>query len=193
MPKTETKHNLLKIGSELIYKNGYNNTGIQEILNEADVPKGSFYFYFQSKEDFGLQVLDLYQEFLFDRMNQRFEDYSLSPLDRIKKFFDDFMDYFSKNHCTGGCPVGNLAQEMGDINSAFREKMSEIFEKMKENIKYCLKEAQVKNHISGTINTNDYAEFIINSWEGALIKMKLSKSTDALSIFDGIVFKDLLK
>ena len=59
-----TKQRIIKKGAELVYSNGFNNTGIQEVLHAADVPKGSFYFYFKSKEEFGLSLIDYFASFI---------------------------------------------------------------------------------------------------------------------------------
>ena len=60
--KTETIDGILEIGADLILKNGYNNVGLNKILETANIPKGSFYYYFKSKEDFGIQVIKYYSE-----------------------------------------------------------------------------------------------------------------------------------
>jgi len=59
-----TKSRLIEIGAEIIHLKGFNHTGIKEILEAAQVPKGSFYHYFESKEDFGLQVIDYFVEYM---------------------------------------------------------------------------------------------------------------------------------
>lgn len=57
---SETKDRILKVGIDILSKKGYNNVGLKEILALANVPKGSFYHYFKSKEDFGIQVISKY-------------------------------------------------------------------------------------------------------------------------------------
>jgi TetR/AcrR family transcriptional repressor of nem operon len=57
--KQDAKERVLETGAAIVHRKGFHNTGIQEILKAAEIPKGSFYFYFDSKEDFGLQLVDL--------------------------------------------------------------------------------------------------------------------------------------
>ena len=64
MTKRPTKTRIIAEGAKIIQKNGFNNTGILDVLRAADVPKGSFYFYFKSKEDFGLEVINYLAETL---------------------------------------------------------------------------------------------------------------------------------
>ena len=58
--RQNTRQKILEVGAEIIHLKGYNHTGLQEILQAAGVPKGSFYNYFKNKEDFGLQVIDFF-------------------------------------------------------------------------------------------------------------------------------------
>ena len=109
-----TKQNILQIGAEIIHRKGYNATGLQEILRAANVPKGSFYNHFKSKEDFGLQVIDFFTDFFAQFCKDIFEDSNRSPLGRLELLLDRFMEFFDSRGYTCGCPVGNLAQELGD-------------------------------------------------------------------------------
>jgi TetR/AcrR family transcriptional repressor of nem operon len=61
--KQDTKAHILDMGAQIVHQKGFNATGIQEVLNAAAVPKGSFYFYFKSKEEFGLQLIDHFSFF----------------------------------------------------------------------------------------------------------------------------------
>ena len=73
---------------------GFNHTGIQEILDAADVPKGSFYNYFKNKEDFGLQVIDYFVDYMAHVAGGVLGDRSVSPLERIRKLLRGFIEIF---------------------------------------------------------------------------------------------------
>jgi len=90
----DTKNRILQIGAEIIHRKGYNHTGIQEILNAAQVPKGSFYNYFKSKEDFGLHVIDYFSDHFKQLSDSLFADSFISPLKRVKKVLEEFKDFF---------------------------------------------------------------------------------------------------
>ena len=174
MPAT-TKDRILDAGAEIIHQKGYNHTGIQEILSAAKVPKGSFYNYFKNKEDFGLQIIDRFQCH-FDQMAKNIlEGTSIAPLKRIDLFLRTSMDHFQSTDYTGGCPIGNLAQEMGDLSSAFRKKLSEAMEAMVEVYSRVLAEAQRAGEISAHLDIDAAAYFIVAGWHGAIIQMKLLK------------------
>ncbi len=103
MTKESTRLLLLEKGAEIIIEKGFNNTGIQDILNAAGVPKGSFYYYFKSKEDFGLSLIDFYSNNLSVMMEEYFKDSKKSPLNRFKSFIDDFITYYDLRECKQGC------------------------------------------------------------------------------------------
>ena len=120
----QTKGKILSAGAKLVWQKGFNNAGLQEILKIAGVPKGSFYFYFESKESFGLELIDVYISFFECELDGIMLDSSKGGLVRIKAFLDFFKMVLEKENYTGGCPLGNLALEMGDINERFAERIS---------------------------------------------------------------------
>lgn len=189
---TDTKNKLLQIGAKYIHLKGFNNTGLQEILKEANVPKGSFYFYFKSKEDFGLEIIDVFLSFFEKSIGYSLSDNSLSGLERIKAFLNTTTDILNENNFVGGCPIGNLSLEMGDINEKFRLKISHAFSKMEEKIFDCLKDAQSAEEISQSIDIKSTASFIVNSWEGAIVRAKAEKSNRPMEILEEIIFTKVL-
>jgi TetR/AcrR family transcriptional regulator, transcriptional repressor for nem operon len=191
--KRDTKKKLIVTGAEIMHLKGFNNTGIQEILDKAGIPKGSFYNFFKSKEDFGLQVIDYFVGFFIQCSNQFLGDKSQPPLKRIRLLFKWFMDFFKSTDYTLGCPLGNFAQEMGDINSAFREKLKTSLDTMASQFAVVLQEAHEYDHLSHTIDVNETACFIVSSWEGAVMLMKITKSTEPLENHIKFIFDYVLK
>jgi TetR/AcrR family transcriptional repressor of nem operon len=189
---TETRNKLLLIGAKYVHQKGFNNTGLQEILKEANVPKGSFYFYFKNKEQFGLEIIDVFLSFFEKEIGNSLSDKSLTGLERIKSFINTTANMLDKNNFTGGCPIGNLSLEMGDLNENFRLKLSEAFSMMEEKIFDCLKDAQSAEEISQSIDIKSSASFIINSWEGAIVRVKAEKSNRPMEILEEMIFNKVL-
>ena len=192
--QANTRDRIIETGAEIIHRKGFNHTGIQEILNAANVPKGSFYNYFKSKDEFGLQIIDYFLAHFKRIARETLEDTRVSPLNRIYRFLSAFMEYFESQNFAGGCPIGNLAQEMGDLSPAFRKKLSEAIDMMVDAYSQVLAAAQNDRKISKNLNINDTASFIIASWHGAIIQMKLSQNLAPLKnhrkfIFDYILIK----
>ena len=192
MTKQHTRVWILEQGAKIIVRKGFHHTGIQEILQAAAIPKGSFYFYFANKEDFGLHLIDYYGEKLLAWASQYLESDNSPALVRLRRFFDSSRSLMEENKCQGGCPLGNLAQEMSDQNEKFREKLTGLFHCLKQAVERCLELAKTRGEIPATIHVGDIAEFLINSWEGALLATKLTKNTSPLDNFDRIIFDYVL-
>jgi len=191
--RANTRDRIIETGAGIIHRKGFNHTGIQEILNAASVPKGSFYNYFKSKEDFGLQLIDYFSE-QFNRIAKKtLQDTSVSPLNRLYGFLTAFIEHFESQNYAGGCPIGNLAQEMGDLSPAFRQKLKEAIDMMAEAYTSVLAEAQEARKISKNLEVKEAAYFIVAGWHGAIIQMKLEKSIAPLKNHRKFVFEHILK
>ncbi len=188
-----TRNRIIETGAEIIHRKGFNHTGIQEILNAAGVPKGSFYNYFKSKDEFGLQIIDYFSDRFKQIAMETLEDTRISPLSRIYAFLTAFMEYFESQNYAGGCPIGNLAQEMGDLSPVFRGKLSEAIDRMIDAYKHVLAAAQNDGKISKSLDIQDTAAFIVAGWHGAIIQMKLTQSLAPLKNHRRFVFDYILK
>src|SRR6266487_2493140 len=114
MKRIHNKEDIVQVGLDIVLSRGFNATGVEAILKQANVPKGSFYNFFSSKEEFALAIID---KFVADRgelLHLIFKDESLPPLERIKKSFTTLIALFDGNNCTKGCLIGNLSLEMSD-------------------------------------------------------------------------------
>lgn len=180
---SETKDRILSIGIDLFSKKGYHNVGLKEILDKAEVPKGSFYYYFNSKEDFGVQVINKHSSIGLLDYNSFLEDKSLSPKNRIIQFHISKIDYFKQKECTEGCLMGNSSTELSDVNENFRNIIALEFNLWQNALEKCIIEGQEAGEINKDIASNMLASFILNSWEGALLRMKCEKTTEPLQSF----------
>ncbi|MCP4670491.1 MAG: TetR family transcriptional regulator [Desulfobacula sp.] len=189
--KQDIKQKIIQTGAEIIHRKGYNHTGIQEILTAAGVPKGSFYFYFNNKEDFGLHVIDFFNNMLLGMVEPVLNDRDISPLRRLENLFDFFIETFKTLDYTCGCPIGNLSQEMGDLSPAFSAKLTEAVKLLVNMYKNILDEALHQNLINKNINTEETADFIVSSWHGALIRMKIVKGVEPLELHKRFILNSL--
>jgi len=193
MGKETTKERILACGAQIVYQKGFNNTGIQEILQSAQVPKGSFYFYFKNKEEFGLALIEYYFTFFVLMAEAHLKSTEASPLKRLENYFGGFRAICEHHGCKGGCPIGNLTQELAGLGEAFQERLRETLDKMKDRIAECLELAREAQEVDPEINVDDTADFLLNSWEGALLRMKAERSTRPLILFEKMVFDRVLK
>ena len=193
MEKKDTRSEIVRIGTDLISRQGYNATGIDAILKLADVPKGSFYHYFKSKEDFGLAVIDHFAERLEQMIKAFLDDEEVAPLNRILNFLNGGLARVSQNSCTRGCLIGNLGQELADLNERFRERLDLVFNMWRKRFAACLAQAQALGEISSDLDVDLLAGFIISGWEGALLRAKVMKSPQPMQEFVDVLFATTLK
>jgi len=188
----DAKTRILKAGARIVLEKGFCDTGLAEVLEAAKVPKGSFYFHFKNKEDFGLQLVDAFAEALKSSQEKIFRDESLSHLERIRLLFRRQTELFQKHDFKGGCPIGNLSLEMGDRSPLFRKKLDRVFCELKKELAFQLDQAREKGEMAGPVDLEETADFILSSWQGALVQMKVAKSTVPHEIFDRMIFERLL-
>lgn len=182
MSKTDTKTKILEAGAEIIHEKGFNNTGINEVLKAAGVPKGSFYFYFQSKDDFGLALIDHYVLTLQSAYRKGGISGASSPDQRLFGVFDSLEQMMEQTGYRRGCPIGNLVQEMSDLSEAFREKLSGVFAQFENFLLACLEDGIRAGVFRKLSSPEETAGFILNSFEGTIMRAKLAKSGEPFRI-----------
>ena len=184
---SETKDRILTVGIDLFSKKGYHNVGLKEILKKAEVPKGSFYHYFESKEDFGVQVINKYSSQGLVNFQQALEDEAVSPKNRIIGFYTNMSEHYLLKECKEGCLMGNSSNELSDVAESFRNVIAQEFRLWQSTLEKCIAEAQDSGEITTDFESRMLASFVLNSWEGALLRMKSEKTVEPLKDFiDGL-------
>lgn len=174
---------LVRTGMELLTEQGFAATGLDAVLKRATVPKGSFYYYFPSKEAFGMAVMDAYDAYFLRKLDRWLTDETQPPLERLMNFVRDAAAGMAKHEFRRGCLVGNLSQELGALPSAFRPRLNEIFEGWQARVATCLAQAQAAGHIAKSIDCEQLAEFFWIAWEGAVLRARLVCSAQPLKTF----------
>jgi TetR/AcrR family transcriptional repressor of nem operon len=177
----------------IIARKGFNSTGIEAILKRAGVPKGSFYHYFSSKEEFGLCVLAEFSTGI-DRIFSSFlTDTTVTPLVRLKNCTESLVHRFEENNCSIGCLAANLGQEMADQSEDFRCRLAEIFRSWLCHFGNCIRDGQDSGEISSEMSSDSIAEFFLSGFEGALLISKVMKTSDPLRNFMHVFFESFLR
>jgi TetR/AcrR family transcriptional repressor of nem operon len=174
-----TKLKLLETGLELLLQHGYSALGIQGLLKEAEVPRGSFYHHFESKEDFALQVVDLYMERVHEALRTCVSDTTRAPLDRVRGFFEMTRGQYRQDGYLG-CMLGGLGQELSGVNPVFREKIDGCFNEIGGILAGCLEEACRVGDLPPESDCQQMAALLIDCWEGAALRSRLRKSPEPL-------------
>src|SRR5258708_17432886 len=192
MSKRETKQLLLEAGTAYIIEHGYHHSGLTEILAAAQVPKGSFYYYFPSKEAFGLQILTHFAENNLAVLQRFVDDEAVSPLERLRRYFEYNVEYLAARGFRQGCLIGNLGQEMADLSEVMRVHIDAIMDQWASRISMGLQKAQQQGQIPSAFDCQELGTFCLNSWQGAMLRMKVTKDVLPLRAFIHEVFEVML-
>ena len=191
MKRINKRDELIRVGKEIVVKQSFNSTGLNDILTTANIPKGSFYYYFASKEDFGLAIIDSFAEEYRKRLETILEDSQYAPLTRLRNYFEVKIADMEASRCVDGCLIGNLAQELSSQNELFRDRLERVFAEWEGYFVRCLQAAYNAGEISNDCY-EDLARFILSSWEGAILQAKVTKSVVPMQTFVDILFTRVL-
>lgn len=182
-PRPDTRQRLIRTGVAVLTEKGYSAVGIDEILRLAQVPKGSFYHCFDSKEAFGQALIVAYADFFARKLDRWFLDTHASPLTRLQHFIDDAKAGMHRHDFRRGCLVGNLGQEMGVLPESFRAQLECVLLDWQARTAACLAEAQRAGEISPHHDCAALAQFFWIGWEGAVLRAKLARSAEPLEVY----------
>ncbi len=192
MRDTDTRFRLLEAGAALIHARGYHHTGLAEILAAADVPKGSFYHYFSSKEDFGLALVEHHAARMSEYARGFLERTELLPLERLEAFFRSLMGRMAEGHFCLGCPVGNLVQEMAGQSPRFQERLLAVSQAQERGLAGLLEKARDAGQLAPELDITRTSRAILAAWQGALLQAKLVRGPDPLEDFLDLALPRLL-
>jgi TetR/AcrR family transcriptional regulator, transcriptional repressor for nem operon len=191
-PKPNTRNDLIEAGIEILHAGGYSASGVQEIVAAANVPKGSFYNYFESKEAFSSEVLDVYFTRNLEHAKVLLRDERTPPLERLVTYFEERCSYHVRMSYKRGCLLGNLSLEVADHSSLIRERLAVHFAAWTALLEECIASAQKDGFISNPLPARTLAEFVLNAWEGALVRSRAEQSVAPLETFKRTTFGSLL-
>jgi len=195
MKRTEKREHLrsklIETGISLFNQQGYHGTGIQDIVDAAGVPKGSFYTYFSSKEDFAGEVIQKFSALGAAGIDQRLQE-AKSPLTGLIEFFRANRDRLADAGYSGGCLLGNLTNEIDPNNTTIRPQLSAGLSSQAERISWAIEQAQAQGEIREDLPATLLGDLVLNGWEGSLIRAKAQQSPAPLNQFLETFFQDLL-
>jgi TetR/AcrR family transcriptional regulator, transcriptional repressor for nem operon len=194
MSKQATKDNLITVGLELIRSAGYTATGINQILEAAKVPKGSFYHHFATKDEFVLEVIRRYAEGEQTRWEKFLDDSDESALKKLRRYFKDLIaTYGRRGGPISGCLLGNLSLEIAGQNEDIRKMLAKAFDAWQGAIAKTIREGIAKEELPKTLKADEVAALIVNNWEGAQARAKTDQNDKPLELFLNSTFNLLLR
>ena len=175
--KELNRENLLNQGVTLLRGQGYHGTGLQEILDVVNIPKGSFYNYFGSKEDFGAEVIQHYTDPFIAQLTGHLERSDADALGAIRRYFDELIVELERDEFKGGCLLGNLMGEIGDTSEFCRKSLQSAVRRYQDVLQFGLAKAQQQGTVRSDKSPEVMADLLVNTWQGALLRMKIERSS----------------
>lgn len=182
----DTRDRLLETGMSAFLHRGYHGAGLKAMLDEAGVPKGSFYNYFTSKEDFASATIHRYAECMSQQLDRALSEHA-SPIDGLRAFFEAQAESFKEAELTGGCLIANLGAELDDSETC-REALRTSTSAYLAGLSAVIASAQAAGAVRSDIEADELAALLSDAWEGAVIRMKIQRTTAPLqSVLDRLL------
>jgi TetR/AcrR family transcriptional regulator, transcriptional repressor for nem operon len=178
--KQTNKEKLLSHGVQLLMAQGYHGTGLQKILDSVQIPKGSFYNYFPSKEQFAAEAIQHYINPFISQLHDHLQNPKLDALNALNCYFAQLITELEHGNFKGGCLLGNLMGEIGDTSDLCRQSLQQAVARYQQLLAIALKTAQAEGTVRTDKSADDMADLLLNTWQGALLRMKIEQSTRPL-------------
>ncbi|MGG6896429.1 TetR family transcriptional regulator C-terminal domain-containing protein [Rhizobium sp. BR 315] len=188
MPKPSNKNEIIAAGLHVMFRKGYHGAGVRDVVAEAGVPQGSFTNHFRSKEVFAAEVLDHYFAHTRKLVGDALNDRSLRPRERLLRYLDIITKRLANDDYLRGCLIGDFSIEVSQVSELLRERLAEIYKEWCKPFEQCVAEGQQAGEISAQFSASDLADFLLTSWEGAILRMKVERGPEPLDRFKRIAF-----
>ena len=190
MPRPNVREQLIEAGLKTLHAHGFNGSGVQDITDAAGVPKGSFYNHFESKEDLALQTLERYWQNGAGR-RALLSDASVDPVERLRRYFRGLSELAIRQQFQNGCMIGNFSTELAAQSNDVRGRLAEIYAAWSRAIESCVREAEKAGRVQARLPAATIAAFLLNAWEGAVLRSKVEQDKSPFDQFERVVFASI--
>jgi TetR/AcrR family transcriptional repressor of nem operon len=190
MARHNVREQILDAGLQTILEKGFNAVGVQEITAAAGVPKGSFYNHFESKEALGAEIVARYGSNPTRRM--LLADASIPPLERLRRHFEALCQRYVERGFTSGCLLGNFSAELPAQSPLIRENLGKLFATWTEDLERAIRDGQADGSIPARLAAGDLAAFLLDAFEGALLRARVERDKAPFERFMTIAFNQIL-
>ncbi len=184
------REKLLDQGVNMLIEQGYHGTGIKEILDIVQIPKGSFYNYFGSKEEFAAEAIAHYIEPFIQRLTGHLQTPKTDALTALNNYYAGLIIEIEQAGYKGGCLLGNLMGEVGDTSELCNRSLKVAVERYKSLQQKALMQAQTEGTVRKDLSAERMANLLVNNWQGALLRMKIEQSVQPLQEFCDTLLND---
>jgi TetR/AcrR family transcriptional regulator, transcriptional repressor for nem operon len=192
VPAHSKRAQLIEGGLDLIHREGFARAGVAAITASGGAPKGSFYNHFESKDAFGVAVLDKYFEEVAAELQEALHGTPGTPLDRIRGYFALLRAGSAGEGFARGCLIGNLSAEVSPASPVIRAHLRDLLDQWTAAIAAVIQEAQDAGQARTSIAPATLAALLIDSWQGALLRAKVNRTADSIDAFIEVLLPALL-
>lgn len=192
MGRASLRDTLLASGVRTVHERGFATAGLREITAAAGVAQGSFTNHFASKEAFGLAVLDHYFGQLRGVIAVTLEDETRRPIERLWAYFEAITELFAASGWRFGCLAGNMSLEAAEHSEPIRLRLIEIFAEWTLPFAAAVRRAQAAGEVRADLDPDEAGAALLEAWHGAMLRMKIERSSAPLERFKSLVFPALL-
>ncbi|HEX9172419.1 MAG TPA: TetR/AcrR family transcriptional regulator [Telluria sp.] len=177
----DTRERILSVGEGLILARGFSAVGLSEILGKAEVPKGSFYHYFKSKEGFGVALLERYFQEYDARISELFASLPAGGRQQVLAYFGNWRDTQGASGAHHSCLAVKLAAEVCDLSEPMRRELAAGMNRIVAQLAAAIRRAQGGNELDAGVDVDLLAESLYAMWVGASLLARANGSNDALA------------
>ena len=193
MPLPSLRERILDAGLRVMFRTGYNGSGVRDIMAEASASPGSFTNHFRSKEAFASEVLDRYFACVRVLVGEALNDSRLTHRERLGRYLDIISGRLEHDGYARGCLIGDFSLEAAPHSERLRGQLAAIYLEWRVPFADCIREAQAAGEVASEFPPEDLAEFLLASWQGAILRMKVERTGAALERFKSIAFATVFK
>ncbi|MEV7239243.1 TetR family transcriptional regulator C-terminal domain-containing protein [Streptomyces sp. NPDC051020] len=188
MPRPSMREQLIEAASSRFHEHGFNGSGIKDITEAAGTPKGSFYNHFDSKESMAVEVMNRYAH---GRQIRMLAASATPAVERIRRHFEYMSKDLEQYEYTRGCLFGNFGAELSTQSPVIREEVARRLASWESLLAAALDEAQESGALASGVDSALLARFLVNAWEGAALRAKVTRSgaplDDFFTVFDSLI------
>jgi TetR/AcrR family transcriptional repressor of nem operon len=175
---SDVRQGIIDTGQRIMSAKGFSAVGLSEILSAAGVPKGSFYYYFGSKEAFGEAILESYFEGYLAEIDETLQQPGLTMAERLMKYFQQWQDTQSFSNCQGKCLAVKLGAEVADLSETMRAAMERGTARISERLGRAIEIGVADGSISIEGDPYSVGKSLYQLWLGASVMVKISRSVE---------------
>ena len=196
MARASVREQLIASAVEVFHSRGFNGCSVQDIVDAAGVPKGSFYNHFDSKEALGVEVVRAYAALVGAYVVEAGAADILSgegtPLQRIRAYFEAVIEQNVSCGVRKGCLLGNFAIELAPHSAEIAAAVTGALDNWSAAVALVLAQAQDAGELSQDADVDSLARYLVDGYEGAATRAKLIGDRAPMDEFIRTTFDFLL-